>query len=51
MSRTRTITGECLRQAAPPARAASAGRTGIGPRTAADGRAPAVRRVVLHGHG
>lgn len=51
MSRTRRVTGECLQQAAPGVRAASAGRTGISLRTAADGKAPTVGRGVLHGHG
>ncbi|MCX5402485.1 hypothetical protein OHA37_01115 [Streptomyces sp. NBC_00335] len=51
MSRTRRVTGKCLPQAAPGARAASAVRTGISPRTAADGKAPTVGRGVLHGHG
>ncbi|MFD3700420.1 hypothetical protein ACFWUZ_30575 [Streptomyces sp. NPDC058646] len=50
MNRTR-ITGECLPQAAPAARAFSAGRTGAGPRAAADGQAPTAGRGALHGHG
>ncbi|MFZ3494883.1 hypothetical protein ACODT5_16980 [Streptomyces sp. 5.8] len=51
MSRTRSVTGESLPQAASGARAAVAGRTGISPRTAADAKAPTVGRGVLHGHG
>ncbi|MFI8277549.1 hypothetical protein ACIGBH_22060 [Streptomyces sp. NPDC085929] len=51
MNRTRRVTGECLPQAAPAACAASAVRSGVSPRTAADGQAPTVGRGVLHGHG
>ncbi len=51
MSRTRSVTGESLPQAASGAGAASAGRAGVDPRTAADGKAPTVGRGVLHGHG
>ncbi|MBT2442920.1 hypothetical protein J7E93_22990 [Streptomyces sp. ISL-36] len=51
MNRTRGFTGERLPQAAPAARAGSAGRTGVSPRTAADAQAPTVGRGVLHGHG
>ncbi|MEU9379410.1 hypothetical protein AB0D94_37440 [Streptomyces sp. NPDC048255] len=51
MNRTR-VTGKCLPlQAAPVARAASAGRSGVSPRTAAGGQAPTVGRGALHGHG
>ncbi|MFI5987344.1 hypothetical protein ACIBEA_41545 [Streptomyces sp. NPDC051555] len=50
MNRTR-VTGECLPQAAPATRAASAGQAGVSPRTAADVQAPTVGRGVLHGHG
>ncbi|MCX4781915.1 hypothetical protein [Streptomyces sp. NBC_01264] len=51
MSRTRRDTGKRLPQAAPGARAAFAGATGISPRTAAVRQAPTVGRGVLHGHG
>ncbi|MET9435212.1 hypothetical protein [Streptomyces sp. NPDC006551] len=51
MNRTRRFTGECLPQAAPVTCAASAGRTGVSPRTAADGQASTVGRGVPHGHG
>ncbi|MGW7318358.1 hypothetical protein [Streptomyces sp. NPDC054854] len=51
MNPTRRVTGECLPQAAPAARGASADRSGVSPRTAADGKAPTVGRGVLHGHG
>ncbi|WP_449480169.1 hypothetical protein [Streptomyces avidinii] len=50
MNRTR-VTEECLPQAAPAARARCAARTGVSPRTAADGQAPTVGRGVVHGHG
>ncbi|MFJ4776343.1 hypothetical protein [Streptomyces sp. NPDC088762] len=51
MNRTRRVTGERRPQAAPTARAGSAGRTGVSPRTAADGQAPTVGRGVVRGHG
>ncbi|MCY0931236.1 hypothetical protein OTB20_34645 [Streptomyces sp. H27-H1] len=51
MNRTRSVTGECLPQAAPGVRAAFADRVGVSPRTAADSQAPTVGRGVLHGHG
>ncbi|MET9604816.1 hypothetical protein ABZZ17_07070 [Streptomyces sp. NPDC006512] len=50
MNRTR-ITGERLPQAAPAAPAVPAARSGVSPRTAADGQAPTVGRGALHGHG
>ncbi|MGW6975913.1 hypothetical protein [Streptomyces sp. NPDC054952] len=50
MDRTR-ITGEYRHRAGSPARADAASRTGVSPRTAAEGQAPTVGRGALHGHG
>ncbi|MFF3429401.1 hypothetical protein [Streptomyces sp. NPDC002602] len=50
MDRTR-VTGEHRHRAGSAARAVAASRTGVSPRTAAEGQAPTVGRGALHGHG